>query len=54
MIFPTIRTLEALVPFGDPDEVLEHCREREIPRILPRLVRTPTGVGIRVPDTESR
>jgi 8-oxo-dGTP pyrophosphatase MutT (NUDIX family) len=51
MIFPTIRTLEELVPFGDPGEVLAHFRRREIPRILPRLVRTPTGVGIQVPDS---
>jgi len=50
MIFPTIRTLEELVPFGDPGEVLEHFRGRKIPRILPRLVRTPTGVGIQVPE----
>jgi 8-oxo-dGTP pyrophosphatase MutT (NUDIX family) len=50
MVFPTIRTLEGLRPFGSPDEVLEHYRGREIRTILPRLVRTPTGVGIRVPD----
>lgn len=50
MVFPTIRTLEDLRPFRNPEEVLEHFRSREIPRILPRLVRTPTGVGLEVPD----
>jgi 8-oxo-dGTP pyrophosphatase MutT (NUDIX family) len=49
MIFPTIRTLEDLLGLGGPDEVLAHFRSREIPTILPRLVRTPTGVGIEVP-----
>ncbi len=52
MIFPTVRTLEALRPFDHPDEVLEHHRGLEIPTILPTLVRTPTGVGIRIPDEE--
>ncbi|TVP53684.1 MAG: NUDIX hydrolase [Gemmatimonadales bacterium] len=52
MIFPTIKTLEALRPFDHPDQVLEHHRDLEIPTILPRLVRTPTGVGIRMPDEE--
>ncbi len=50
MIFPTIRTLESLEPFDDPDAVLAHFRDLPIPRILPRLVRTPTGVGIVVPE----
>jgi len=50
MVFPTIRTLEDLTAFSHPDQVLEHFRGLDIPRILPRLVRTPTGVGIEVPD----
>jgi 8-oxo-dGTP pyrophosphatase MutT (NUDIX family) len=50
MIFPTVRTLEDLEGLGDPDGVLAHFRDREIPAILPRLVRTPTGVGIEVPS----
>jgi 8-oxo-dGTP pyrophosphatase MutT (NUDIX family) len=50
MIFPTVRTLEDLQGLGGPDAVLAHFRSREIPTILPRLVRTPTGVGIEVPS----
>ena len=50
MIFPTIKTLEALRPFESPAEVLEYHRGREIPAILPTLVHTPTGVGVRMPD----
>jgi 8-oxo-dGTP pyrophosphatase MutT (NUDIX family) len=49
MVFPTVKTLEALRSFGTPGEILDHYRERDIPAILPRFVRTPTGVGIRIP-----
>lgn len=52
MIFPTLKTLEALQGFQDPTRLLEHYRGRTIRTILPTLVRTPTGVGIRVPDQE--
>lgn len=51
MVFPTIKTLESLHSFHEPAEILEHFREREIPTILPRLVRTPTGVGIEMPES---
>lgn len=50
MVFPTLRTLEDLSAFGHPREVLEWYRDRRIRAILPTLVRTPTGVGLRVPD----
>lgn len=50
MIFPTIRTLEALAEFATAGEVLEAYERRTVPRILPRLVRTSTGVEIVVPD----
>lgn len=53
MVFPTIRTIEELVGFGSAVEVLDHWADRPVPRILPRLVRTPTGVGIEVPDPGS-
>ena len=46
MVFPTIRTLEALLPFKAPEEVLAAFRGRAIPTILPRLVSTPRGVGM--------
>lgn len=48
MVFPTVKTLEDLTGFGSPDEVLDHFNGAEIPAVLPRLVRTPTGVGIEV------
>lgn len=46
MVFPTLRTLEALDGFADVEEVLAHFRGREVRSILPRLVRTDDGVGI--------
>jgi 8-oxo-dGTP pyrophosphatase MutT (NUDIX family) len=52
MVFPTVKTLEALRLFRSPSQILEHYRNREIPAILPHLVRTPTGVGIRIPGEE--
>jgi 8-oxo-dGTP pyrophosphatase MutT (NUDIX family) len=48
MVFPTIRTLQALAAHPTPAAALESFRGREITAILPRLVSTPTGVGIRV------
>lgn len=50
MVFPTIKTLEMLEPFARVQDALDHFRGREIPSILPRLVRTPTGVGIEIPE----
>ena len=52
MVFPTLKTLEALREFDSADAVLAHYRDREIPTILPRLVETPTGVAIEVPGGE--
>ncbi|MEJ2502140.1 MAG: NUDIX domain-containing protein [Gemmatimonadota bacterium] len=46
MVFPTVRTLETLVDHGSARDVLDTFRGRTIDRILPRLVRTETGVGI--------
>lgn len=51
MIFPTIRTLEDLAMFRHPREVLDEYAARPIRTILPTLVRTPTGVGLRIPDS---
>lgn len=50
MIFPTIKTLESLRGFPGPLEALEAFAGREIPSILPRLVRTDEGVGSVIPD----
>ena len=49
MVFPTIRTLEDLRDYATAREALEAYAAREIPPILPRLVKTPTGVGMRIP-----
>jgi 8-oxo-dGTP pyrophosphatase MutT (NUDIX family) len=49
MVFPTIRTLESLLPFRSPVDVLQGFRDREIPTILPKLVSTPRGVGMELP-----
>ena len=50
MVFPTIKTLEALRPFEQVGEALDHFRDSVVPSILPRLVRTSTGVGIEIPE----
>lgn len=48
MVFPTVRTLEDLAEFSSPGAVLAHWADREVATVLPRLVRTPRGVGIEV------
>jgi 8-oxo-dGTP pyrophosphatase MutT (NUDIX family) len=50
MVFPTIKTLAALEGLSTPASVLGAFRARQIKAILPRLVSTPTGVGIRVEE----
>ena len=49
MIFPTIRTLEDLRDFATVEELLSHYRGRAIARVQPEIVRTPSGVALRVP-----
>lgn len=49
MVFPTLHTLQAMAGARDPEGVLARFRERPVPAILPRLVRTPTGVALRIP-----
>jgi 8-oxo-dGTP pyrophosphatase MutT (NUDIX family) len=49
MVFPTIHTLRDLAGAHDPLEFLERVRDRPVPAILPRLVRTATGVALRIP-----
>ncbi len=51
MVFPTIRTLESLLPFRAPEEVLEAFAGRAIPTILLRLMSTPKGVGMELPGS---
>ena len=48
MIFPTIRTLEDLCDFASVDGLLAHYRARAIERVQPTIVRTATGVRLRV------
>jgi 8-oxo-dGTP pyrophosphatase MutT (NUDIX family) len=52
MVFPTLATITELSRFGRCEEILAHYRRRAIPPILPRLVRTPTGVGLQVDPPE--
>jgi len=49
MIFPTIRTLEDLCDFATVEDLLAHYRPRAIERVQPTIVRTATGVRLRVP-----
>lgn len=46
MVFPTVKTLQSLAGFPTVDEALASLRRRTVERILPRLVRTGTGVAI--------
>lgn len=46
MVFPTVKTIEALSGQATVDAALAEARARTVRRILPRLVRTPGGVGI--------
>jgi len=48
LVFPTIRTLQRLAPFATVDAILEDLRGSPVPTILPKLVLTPTGVGMEV------
>ncbi|MBW3552064.1 MAG: NUDIX domain-containing protein [Gemmatimonadetes bacterium] len=50
MVFPTVKTLEALRGYDSVEHALTSLRHREVPRILPRLVRTERGVAIVVDD----
>lgn len=53
MVFPTLKTLEGLADFETPESALAAYREFTIPTILPRLVKTPTGVGLEIPEDDS-
>jgi 8-oxo-dGTP pyrophosphatase MutT (NUDIX family) len=52
MVFPTIKTLQSLAGFATPTDALAAFRGRVIATILPRLVRTSTGVGLEVDGQE--
>jgi len=49
MVFPTLHTLRQLMGGAPPDALLQRFRGRPVPAVLPRLVRTSTGVSLRLP-----
>jgi len=50
MVFPTIKTIEQLTSFADTDQALASFAGQPVRTILPRLVVTPTGVGLQIDD----
>lgn len=52
MVFPTVRTLEDLKGFPSSGAALAWARGRTPPTRTPQLVRTPTGVTIRLKKEE--
>jgi hypothetical protein len=50
MVFPTVRTLEALAEFASVRAALAAFRGRTVRPVLPRLVSTEEGVGIVVEE----
>lgn len=54
MVFPTVRTLESLDGFDSVAETADAFRDRDVPTVLPRLVRTAGGVAIVVDDELDR
>lgn len=53
MVFPTVRTLEDLVGFPSAAAAVDAARNKPVRPRLPRLVKTPTGVAIRLPGDGS-
>lgn len=52
MVFPTIKTIEKLAAYDSVDEALDGIGGQAVRTILPTLVVTPTGVGLRVDGEE--
>jgi 8-oxo-dGTP pyrophosphatase MutT (NUDIX family) len=50
MVFPTIKTLEPMTDLSSAADVLAYYRGRSIPSLLPRLVHTPEGISLRIPE----
>ncbi len=48
MVFPTIKTIEQLAAHPSAEAALEAWADAPVRTILPRLVLTPTGVGLEV------
>lgn len=53
MLFPTVHTLEILLPFSHPDEILADFRQREIRTFAPRLAAQEGGMVIHLLEEES-
>jgi 8-oxo-dGTP pyrophosphatase MutT (NUDIX family) len=49
LVFPTIKHLEALLPFSSSDEVLEAARDRVVEPVLPRVVGEGDGQRVVLP-----
>ena len=52
LVFPTIRTLETLLPYETATAVLDAARDRVVEPILPRVVGTPEDHRILLPGDE--
>ncbi len=50
MVFPTIKTIEALSRYDSADEALEGYGAEPVRTILPTLVITPTGIGLEIDE----
>lgn len=50
MVFPTIKTIEALSRYESADDALEGYGAEPVRTILPTLVVTPTGIGLDIRD----
>ena len=50
MVFPTIKTIEALGRYDSADEALEGYGAEPVRTILPTLVVTPTGIGLEIDE----
>jgi hypothetical protein len=46
MVFPTVRTLQDMAKFASVADALNQLQQRDVEPVLPRLVRTESGVGI--------
>ncbi len=50
LVFPTIKTLESMRDLATTADVFDTFRGRPVPSVLPRLIRTPDGIGMRIPE----
>jgi 8-oxo-dGTP pyrophosphatase MutT (NUDIX family) len=54
MVFPTVRSLESIVPYSSVEAALEAFRGRLLTPVLPRLVRVEDGVALVVDEPEEK